>query len=184
MKKKYYQGDAERVDQFEKEINAIDKHIESGRLVVDHLRGTAAMDSYLWIYYTRTDKMMQGFCMLIRQWINFQRSWKKGELLRMIQEGSYDGIRENELKEMLEQQKFPIAVNNGISPTNLSEDKIDNHSDEQKRRYLEEYVNARYCLWPNVAPILVACVGNDGKVIASVEQTQHPSRINFNNHGE
>lgn len=183
MKKKYYKGDAERVDQFEKEINAIDKHIESGRLVVDILRGTAAMDSYLWIYYNRTEKMIQGFCMLIRQWVNFQRSWKKGELLRMVQEGSYDGIKENELKELLEQKKFPSEVANRISPSNLNEEKMGN-SEEQKKRYLEEYVNSRYCLWPDVAPILVLCVGNDGNVIASIEQTQHPSRINFNNHGQ
>ena len=179
MNKPKYKGIAAHADTLGKEIKAIDNLITS-HLVVDMLRGTAAMDSYLWIYYSKDDKLMQGFCIMLRQWINFQRAWKKGELLRMIEEGQYSFIGENELSELCEQKKFPVELKDRISPTPLKPERLSQSgNEEQKKQYLEEYVNSRYCPWPDAAPILVLCIGTDGSALASVEQTIRPSRLNF-----
>lgn len=181
---KYKKGEAVAVDELEKQVKAIDNHITSGRLVVDMLQGTAAMDSYLWIYYTKTDKLMHGFCIMLRAWINFQRSWKKGELLRMVEEDAFQGIAEDELKELAKQKKHPEAMKARVSPTLLNPDKLsEERTKEQKKQYLEEYINNRYCLWPDAAPVLVLCIGTEGNLIASVEQTVVPSRLNFKSHG-
>lgn len=180
---KYKKGAAVQVDSLEKQVKAIDHLIASGRLVVDMLQGTAAMDSYLWLYYAQKDELMHGFCLMLRQWINFQRSWKKGELLRMVEEGAYTHIRENELMELAKQKQYPIALTGRVSPTLLRPEKLKgNLSDEQKKEYLEEYVCARYCLWPDAAPVLIVCIGNDGKVVASVEQVNQPSNIRYQAH--
>lgn len=180
---KYKKGAAVQVDSLERQVKAIDLLIESGRLVVDMLQGTAAMDSYLWLYYTQKDELMHGFCLMLRRWLNFQHSWKKGELLRMVEEGAYSHIQEDELKELANQKQYPIALTGRVSPTLLRSEKLSgNMSDGQKKEYLEEYIHARYCLWPDAAPILVVCVGNDGKVVASVEQVNQPSNIRYQAH--
>lgn len=169
------------VNDLGKQVKAIDNHIQSGRLVVDMLQGTAAMDSYLWIYFTRTDDMIKGFCIMLRRWINFQRSWKKGELLRMVDEGAYHSIKEEELKELAKQKQHPLVMTSRVSPTLLDPDKISGSlSEEQKKQYLSEYVNNRYCLWPDAAPVLVLCIGTKGNVIASVEQVA--STLKYNTH--
>lgn len=181
MKKKYKKSIVGEVNELEKHVKAIDNHIKSGRLVVDMLQGTAAMDSYLWIYFTRTDDMMKGFCIMLRRWINFQRSWKKGELLRMVEEGAYASIQEDELKELAKQKQHPLVMTARVSPTLLDPEKISGSlSDEQKEQYLSEYVNNRYCLWPDAAPVLVLCIGTKGNVVASVEQVA--STLKYNPH--
>lgn len=178
---KYKKGIVGEVNDLEKQVKTIDNLIRSGRLVVDMLQGTAAMDSYLWIYYTRTDAMMEGFCIMLRRWINFQRSWKKGELLRMIEEGAYSNIQEDELKELAKQKQYPIAMTGRVSPTLLRPEKISSElSNEQKQQYLTEYVNNRYCLWPDAAPLLVLCIGTQSEVIASVEH--RPNHLTYNPH--
>lgn len=114
--------------------------------------------------------MMEGFCIMMRTWINFQRSWKKGELLRMIEEGAYSELQEAELKELAKQKQYPLAMAGRLSPALLDPDKITaSMSDEQKAQYLSEYVCNRYCLWPDAVPVLVLCIGVKGDVIASVE---------------
>ena len=179
-KLKYKRDKAETTDSLEKQVAAIDNLIQSGRLVVDILQGTAAMDSYLWIYYTQDDKLMEGFCLMLRSWINFQRSWKKGELLRMLEERAFDGIAEEELKSMNEMKKYPSAMNGRVSPTPLRPDQLSStRTTEQKQKYLEEYITHRYCLWPDAAPILVLCIGNNGQLICSVEQTTTPLSLNY-----
>lgn len=181
---KYNRGIAVAADSVEKQVKAIDNLIQSGRLVVDMLQGTAAMDSYLWVYYTQEDKLMQGFCVMLRTWINFQRSWKKGELLRMMEEGAFQHIAEDELQMLAKQKQHPAAMMGRVSPTVLQSEKISKErTDEQKRMYLEEYINSRYCLWPDAAPVLVLCIGHDGKLIGQVEQTSVPSSINYKCHG-
>lgn len=175
----YKKGAVGEVNDLEKHVKAIDGHIQSGRLVVDMLQGTAAMDSYLWIYYTRTDDMMKGFCIMLRRWINFQRSWKKGELLRMVEEGAYASIQKDELKELAKQKNYPMIMTGRVSPTLLDPEKISGPmSDEQKKQYLSEYVNNRYCLWPDAAPVLVMCIGVKGDLIASVEQQSNSIKYN------
>ena len=182
-KPKYNRGIAVAVDSVEKQVKAIDNLITSGRLVVDMLQGTAAMDSYLWIYYTQDDKLMQGFCIMLRTWINFQRSWKKGELFRMMEEGSFQYIAEDELKMLANQKQHPAAMMGRVSPSMLRTEKLsEERTDEQKRMYLEEYINSRYCLWPDAAPVLVLCIGNDGKLIGSVEHTSTPPTIYYKSH--
>lgn len=180
MKKLIYKREEDMViDSQEKQVKAIDNLIQSSRLVVDMLLGTAAMDSYLWLYYSRQDKLMHGFCLMLRTWINFQRSWKKGELLRMVDEGCFTRIREEELLETIEQKKYPKAMQSSISPTRLNAEKMMLGSEEQRRQYLEEYIQQRYCLWPDAAPVSVVCIGTNGELIASVEQTTKPSSINW-----
>ena len=182
-KPKYNRGIAVAVDSVEKQVKAIDTLITSGRLVVDMLQGTAAMDSYLWIYYTQDDKLMQGFCIMLRTWINFQRSWKKGELLRMMGEGTFQHIAEEELKMSANQKQHPAAMMGRVSPSILQAEKLsEERTDEQKLMYLGEYINSRYCLWPDAAPVLVLCIGNDGKLIGSVEHTSTPPTIYYKSH--
>lgn len=182
-KPKYNSGIAVAADSLEKQVKAIDNLIKSGRLVVDMLQGTAAMDSYLWIYYTKDDKLMQGFCIMLRTWINFQRSWKKGELLRMTEEGAFQYIAEDELKMSASQKHQPAAMTGRVSPAMIRHEKLSEEcTDEQKRMYLEEYINSRYCLWPDAAPVLVLCIGNDGRLIGSVEHTSTPSTIHYKSH--
>lgn len=180
---KYNKGIAKVADSVEKQVKAIDNLIHSGHLVADMLQGTAAMDSYLWIYYTQDDKLMQGFCIMLRTWINFQRSWKKGELLRMVEEGAYEHIAEDELQMIVKQKNLPEAMMRRVAPAVLHPEKLSGErTDEQKRMYLEEYINSRFCLWPDAAPILVLCIGHDGKLIGKVEQTSVPSTINYQSH--
>ena len=168
MKKKIYPDPTELL---EKQVTAIDNLIESEQLMVDMLQGTAGMSSYLWIYYTQSDELMQGFCTMIRTWINFQRSWKKGELLRMVEEGAFLNLAESELTDMTANNSMPEAMKGRLSPTQLRIEKLEEGmSDEQKKQYLEEYINSRYCIWPSAAPIAVICIGHKGEVIASVEE--------------
>ena len=181
---KYNRGIAVAADSVEKQVKAIDNLIQSSRLVVDMLQGTAAMDSYLWVYYTQDDKLMQGFCIMLRTWINFQRSWKKGELFRLMEEGAFNHIAEDELRMLAKQKQHPAAMMGRVSPTVLQSEKLsEGRTDEQKRMYLEEYINSRYCLWPDAAPVLVLCIGHDGKLIGTLEQTSVPSNINYQRHG-
>ena len=175
----YKKGIVGEVDDLSKHVSAIDNLIKNEALVVDMLQGTAAMEPHLWIYYSKSDKMMQGFCIMLRRWINFQRSWKKGELLRMIESGTYSGIQEAELKELAKQKQYPIAMTGRLSPSLLQPEKLNgNLSDEQKKQYLTEYVNNRYCLWPDAAPVLVLCISMKGEVIASVEQKSNSLKFN------
>lgn len=183
VKPKYPKANIPAADRLEKNVKAIDNLIHSGRLFVDMLQGTAAMDSYLWLYYNQQDKLMEGMCVMLRDWINFQRSWKKGELLRLIEEGAYSHIQANELQELCEQRKYPSAMEGKLRPTPLRTDKLSGTaSDEQKKQYLREYVNSRYCLWPDAAPLTVLCIGSKGQLTASVEQTNQPPRINYHSH--
>ena len=155
----------------EKHVTAIDNLIADGKLVVDMFQGTAAMDTYTWLYYSDKDQLMLGFCVMLRKWINFQRSWKKGELLRMIEEGNYQYLAEDEIETLAKQKTIHESMKNRVFPILLQREKLSgNLSDEQKRQYLTEYVNSRYCLWPDAAPVLVLCIGTNGNLIASVEQ--------------
>lgn len=182
-KPKYPKDAVERTAELEKQVKAVDNLIKSSRLLVNMLQGTAAMDSYLWNYYSQSEAMMHGFCLMLRTWINFHRSWKKGELLRLIEEGKYNDLTANELKEYTETAKLPAYMAGFFPPTLLRRDKLsDEYGEEQKKRYLEEYVNSRYCLWPNAAPIHVACISTQGKVIVTLEQTEVPLSMHYTIH--
>lgn len=182
-KPKYNKGEAVVVDSLEKQVAAIDNLIRSGRLLVDMLQGTAAMDSYLWIYYTHSDELMNGFCVMLRSWINFQRSWKKGELLRMMEDGAFAHIAQDELNTLSQQKGYPEGMKNRVSPALLRPEKLsEDRTHEQKKQYLEEYINSRYCLWPDAAPILVLCIGAQGNPVALVEQTNQPMNLKYDSY--
>lgn len=81
------------IDEYYKGIRAIDKLMESGVLNIDFLRGVATLESYLHLYLLNDDlkndnddKAYKDLCYMIRMWINHQRAYKKGDLLRMIDE--------------------------------------------------------------------------------------------------
>ena len=180
---KYNKGIAVDADSLERQLKSIDNLIEKGMLVVDMLQGTAAMNSHVWNYYMQNDKMTHGFCIMLRSWINFQRSWKKGELLQMTEDGSFNRIAEDEIEMLAKQAKHPSVMTGRVSPSVLRTDKLsDDKSDEQKRMYLKEYITNRYCLWPDAAPILLVCIGVEGKAIATLEQTTVPSQLNYQWH--
>lgn len=168
----------EQVGWVEKQVKAIDELIDSGRLVVDMVQGTAAIDSCLYIYYNRPDddKLMMGFCQMLRTWIKFQRAWKKGELLRLLDEGAYNRIAMEELTDMIAQKHHHPLMKQKIAPPTLDAEKL-KKDEVQLKAYLEEYINGRYCPWPDSAPILVVCIDSQGNGIATIEQTNTPLHL-------
>lgn len=77
------------IDLFQKQVNSIDKLIEIGYVLIDMKTPLVSIDPYIHLYYTQTVKgddtaLYQGFCTMLRTWINFQRARKKGDLLRML----------------------------------------------------------------------------------------------------
>lgn len=177
VKPKYKRGPAVQVDKLEKSVKTIDTLISSGRLHVDMLQGAAAMDSYLWLYYNQSDKMMQGFCLMLRTWINFQRAWKKGELLRLLNTGFYEQFITQETSGST--SSLMADIPNRVSPPTLPLTKILTATEEQKHRYMDEYIRGRYCPWPDAAPLLVVCIDSEGKAVCSVEQSCIPSSLNY-----
>lgn len=86
-------GALRSIDFMERQVKIIDFFIEEGSMVVDMHAALASIDTRL---YARIfmqgdeDLLLSGLCSMLRSWIDFQRAWKKGDLLRMLEAGELD----------------------------------------------------------------------------------------------
>lgn len=169
------------VEQQHKQIAAIDKLIAQGYLTVDIVNGIAAISPTLHGYYLQTidgdeTKLYRGFCLMLRLWINFQRAYKKGDLLRMFEEGDYDGINHRELAEAANRRPLDTDKHKQIEAPSLPSPTL---SPEERREWLETYIKKRYGPLDDTAPLHIVAVGSTGRFIATVDECTHKRKITF-----
>lgn len=171
------------LEQQQKQIAAISRLIEHGWLLIDMSAGVVGVDPFLHTYYQQSiqgddTKLYRGFCQMLRLWINFQRAFKKGELLHMLEEGVYDEITTKELAEMTNHKPFFTKTKEDKEPPSLpsSEMKID-----ERRAWLEKYINQRYGNFADAEPLQIIVIGSKGQPIVKVIEISQEQKINFIN---
>lgn len=170
-----------RIELQHKQIATIDRHIEQGYLMVDMVNAVVSIDPYLHIYYQQAiqgddTKLYRGFCLMLRLWINYQRAYKKGELLRLLEEGCYDTISTREMADIANRKPFRPCMQKLSEAPTLPSSTL---SLEERQAWLEQYIEKRYGTLSDTTPLLIIVIDNEGNTIATVEECTHDSSINF-----
>lgn len=181
--KNQHHNQVTHLEQQQKQIVAISRLIEHGWLLIDMSSGVVGIDSFLHTYYQQSiqgddTKLYRGFCQMLRLWINFQRAFKKGELLHMLKEGAYDEITTKELAEITNHNPFFTKTqgHKEISPLPSSEMNID-----ERRTWLEKYINQRYGNFADTDPLQIIVIGSKGQPIIKIIEISEEQKINFIN---
>lgn len=174
-------GAVAHIEQQHKQIAAISRLIEHGWLMVDMATGIIAIDPYLHTYYQQSiqgdeTKLYRGFCQMLRLWINFQRAFKKGDLLRMIDEGDYDGISNRELAEATNRKPFITDSKGNRIPSSLPSPDL---TIEERHAWLEQYIEQRYGNYADTEPLKIIVIGSNGKPIVEIIEVSSNNKISF-----
>ena len=93
---------AKSIENWSKQIEAIQSLIDSNQIIIDFLEAKVVIENKTFMQYRHTlqtdeqnDKLFNGFCVMIRTWINFQRAFKKGSLEKITDENSNIKIKIN-----------------------------------------------------------------------------------------
>ena len=159
-------------------IHAIDKHIKMGMITIDIIHSLVVVDSYTHLYYSRPypndpDKMYKGFCQMIRLWINYQRSVKLGDLMRMVEDGDFDHITTRELEDRKILSNYTSILPHPIKNINLPTDDDINSI----RQFHIQYIQETYRPLADNDPIYIVAIDTKGRPFVVIHEEGIPSQL-------
>lgn len=111
--------DIKNIDRWKKQIEAIQSLVDSNQLIIDFLKAKVVIGNPLFMYYRHAleteeenDKLFNGFCVMIRTWINFQRGFKRGSIEKILDEDSHlkTSINPDNLKALQDDEMLSFVV--------------------------------------------------------------------------
>lgn len=144
-KKKYLIRRVEAVDLFYRSVRAIDNLIKAGMAEVDILTCTAMITPYAYIFFAcsraneeESEKCLQGFFLLLRRWINWQRTMKREHLMSLYKDGAFDEVEDIEML-FQTKERIPPTLSDYLSPKKI----LDAGEEREKREENGEKQNQK-----------------------------------------
>lgn len=152
--------------------------VKEGRAVVNILTGVAAISRDVYLYVDKPvdgdgNKALRGLCRMFREYINFQRSWKQGDLKRMIDAGEYDRVLEDDERISALLSEYTDQTQAHVEPLKLPEDI------SLRRSFLSSMITARYSLLEDCEPLKLLVVNPEGKLLLAVTELAKWNKLEF-----
>lgn len=152
--------------------------VKEGRAVVNILTGVVAISRDVYLYFDKPvdgdeTKALRGLCRMFREYINFQRSWKQGDLKRMIEAGDYDRVIEDDERLSSLLSEYESFANSRLEPLKMPQDMM------IRRSVLSSMVTARYSLMEDCEPLRMLVVNPEGKLLLAMTDLANLNKLDF-----